>query len=67
MEEFAALKLLFFAEVNSFKSKHLNSYANDVSISNSEYLIRQLQDNILRGQLKKRRNYQLAPAAVIKT
>ena len=37
-----------------FKNKHLNSYPNDVSINNSERLIKQLQDNInfLREQLK---------------
>ena len=36
------------------KNKHLNSYRNDVSINNSERLIKQLQDNInfLREQLK---------------
>ena len=54
IEVFNALKSSFFHEVNSFKDKHLNSYANDVSINNSERLIRQLQDNInfLRQQLK---------------
>ena len=54
IEEFDALKLSFFAEVNSFKNKHLNSYPNDISINNSERLIKQLQDNInfLREQLK---------------
>ena len=40
------LKSSFFAEVNSFKNKYLNSYSNDVSINNSERLIKQLQDNI---------------------
>ena len=39
-EEFDSLKSLFFAEVNSFKNKHLNSYLNDVSINNSECLIK---------------------------
>ena len=55
IEVFNALKSSFFPEVNSFKDKHLNSYANDVSINNSERLIRQLQDhiNFLRQQLKK--------------
>ena len=54
IEVFNALKSSFFPEVNSFKDKHLNSYANDVSINNSERLIRQLQDhiNFLRQQLK---------------
>ena len=54
IEVLNALKSSFFPEVNSFKDKHLNSYANDVSINNSERLIRQLQDNInfLRQQLK---------------
>ena len=54
IEEFDALKSSFFAEVNSFKNKHLNSCLNDVSINNSESLIKQLQDNInfLRWQLK---------------
>ena len=46
LESFDALKLSFFAEVNS--------YANEVFINNSERLIRQSQDNInsLREQLK---------------
>ena len=35
MEEFDALKSSFFAEVNLFKNKHLNSYPNDVSINNA--------------------------------
>ena len=54
IEVFNALKSSFFPEVNSFKDKHLNAYANDVSINNSERLIRQLQDhiNFLRQQLK---------------
>ena len=54
IEEFDALKLSFFAEVNSFKNKHLNSCLNGVSINNSECLIKLLQDNInfLREQLK---------------
>ena len=54
IEEFDTLKSSFFAEVKSFKNKHLNSYLNDVSINNSERLIKQLQDNInfLREQLK---------------
>ena len=54
MEEFDALKSSFFAEVNLFKKKHLNSYSNDVSINNSECLIKQLQDsiNFVREQLK---------------
>ena len=43
IDEFNALKLSFFAEVNSFKNKYLNSYPNDVSINNSEPLIKQLQ------------------------
>ena len=34
-EEFDALKSSFFAEVNLFKNKHLNSYPNDVSINNA--------------------------------
>ena len=48
------LKSSFFAEVNSFKNKYLNSYSNDVSINNSGCFIKQLQDNInfLRQQLK---------------
>ena len=45
-EEFDALKLSFFAEVNSFKNKHLNFYLNDVSVTNSERLIKQFEDNI---------------------
>ena len=55
IDEFDALKSSFFAEVNSFKNKCLNSYSNDVSINNSSRLIKQLQDNInfLRQQLKK--------------
>ena len=46
LESFDALKLSFFAEVNS--------YASEVFINNSERLIRQPQDNInsLREQLK---------------
>ena len=53
-DEFDALKSSFFAEVNLFKNKYLNSYSNDVSINNSERLIKQLQDNInfLRQELK---------------
>ena len=43
IDEFNALKSSFFAEVNSFKNKYLNSYPNDVSINNSELLIKQLQ------------------------
>ena len=43
IDEFNALKSSFFAEVNSFKNKYLNSYPNDVSINNSERLIKQLQ------------------------
>ena len=43
IDEFNALKSSFFAEVNSFKNKYLNSYPNDVSINNSEPLIKQLQ------------------------
>ena len=48
------LKSSCFAEVNSFKNKHLSSYPNDVSISNSERLIKQLQDNsnFVREQFK---------------
>ena len=38
IEEFDALKSLFFADINSFKNKHLNSYPNDVSINNSDRL-----------------------------
>ena len=34
-DEFDALKSSFFAEVNSFKNKCLNSYSNDFSINNS--------------------------------
>ena len=41
IEEFDALKSSFFAEVNSFKNKHLNSYPNNISINNSERLIKQ--------------------------
>ena len=54
IDEFAALKSSFFAEVNLFKNKYLNSYSNGVSINNSERLIKQLQDNInfLRQQSK---------------
>ena len=53
-DEFDELKSSFFAEVNSFKNKYLNSYSNDVSINNSGCFIKQLQDNInfLRQQLK---------------
>ena len=53
-DEFDELKSSFFAEVNSFKNKYLNSYSNDVSINGSERLIKQLQDNInfLRQELK---------------
>ena len=53
-DEFDALKSSFFAEVNLFKNKYLSSYSNDVSINNSERLIKQLQDNInfLRQELK---------------
>ena len=40
IDEFNALKSSFFAEVNSFKNKYLNSYPNDVSINNSERLIK---------------------------
>ena len=56
IDEFDALKSSFFAEVNSFKNKYLNSYSNGISINNSEGLIKQLQDNInfLRQQLKNR-------------
>ena len=43
IDEFNALKSSFFVEVNSFKNKYLNSYPNDVSINNSERLIKQLQ------------------------
>ena len=43
IDEFNALKSSFFAEVNSFKNKYLNSCPNDVSINNSERLIKQLQ------------------------
>ena len=54
IDEFDALKSSFFAEINSFQNKYLNSYSNDVSINNSERLIKQLQDNVnfLRQQLK---------------
>ena len=54
LEDFDALKSSTFAEVNSFKNKHLSSYPNDVSINNSERLIKQLQGNInfLRQQLR---------------
>ena len=53
-DEFDALKSSFFAEVNLFKNKYLSSYSNDVSINNSERLIKQLQANInfLRQELK---------------
>ena len=37
-EEFDALKSSLFAEVNSLKTKRLNSYPNDVFINNSERL-----------------------------
>ena len=47
IEEFDALKSSSFAEVNSFKNKHLNSYPNDVFVNNSERLIKQLQDTHL--------------------
>ena len=54
IEEFDALKSSFFAEVNLFKNKHLSSYLNDISMNNSERLIKHLQNNInfLREQLK---------------
>ena len=54
IEEFEALKSSFFAEANLLKNKHLKSYLNNVSINNSEHLIKQLQDNtnFLREQLK---------------
>ena len=56
IEGFDVLKSSFFAEVNSFKNKHLNSYANEVSLNNSERLTRQLlrQYYFLREQLKNR-------------
>ena len=46
INEFDALKSSIFAEVNSFKNKYLNSYSKDVSINNSERLIKQSQNNI---------------------
>ena len=54
IDEFDALKLSFFADVNSIKSKYFNSNSNNVSINNSERLTKQLQDNVnfLRQQLK---------------
>ena len=49
-----AIKSSFSAEVNSFKNKHLNFYANDGSVNSSVRLIRQIQDdtNFLKEQLK---------------
>ena len=54
IEEFAALKSLFLAEVDSFKKRHLIPCGNDVLAENSERLIKKLQEDItfLREQLK---------------
>ena len=54
IEEFDALKSSFWAEVDSFKKKHLISCCNDILAVNSERLIKQLQEDItfLREQLE---------------
>ena len=54
IEEFEALKSSFLAEVDSFKKRHLNSCGYEVSVENSERLIKRLQEDItfLKEQLK---------------